>query len=203
MVRIPVPARSPILGPFLGVLLGGCGAAPVRGGADDPSRLDPRRLFPMGAGYSWAHDNDPGGGLPRQTSVLRVTDFTGTTARLESLANGSVRNYELREDGIFWVEGGVYVLRAPIRLGAEWPSVSGRTARVTDVDASVDVPTGHFDHCVEVREEGGESGLSVRTVYCPDVGPTVIEARQSLSLGVGSVTGVGRLQAYQRGAEDD
>lgn len=183
--------------------LGACGGAPARSGADDPTRLEPRRLFPMGTNYSWAHDNDPGGGLPRQTSVLRVTEFTGTTARLESLANGNARTYELREDGIFWVESSVYLLRAPIAVGAEWPSINGRTARVSDIDVSVDVPTGHFDHCVEVRETGGESGLSTRTIYCPDVGPTLIEAHQALTLGTGGVTGTGRLQAYQLGDDDE
>jgi hypothetical protein len=73
---------------------------------------------------------------------------------------------------------------------------------VTDIDVSVDVPTGHFDHCVEVREEGGSSGLTTRTIYCPDVGPALIEAHQDLSLGVGGVTGTGRLQAYQLGDDD-
>lgn len=186
----------------LSLLLAACGAGP-RPVADDPTRLEPRRLFPLGEGYSWAHDNDPGGGLPRQTSVLRVAAYTGQTARVESLANGNTRTYEIREDGIFWTEGEVYLLRAPIALGAEWPSVNGRTARVTDTDVSVDVPTGHFDHCVEVREEGGDSGLTTRTIYCPDVGPTLIEAHQSLSLGTGGVTGTGRLQAYQLGPDDE
>ncbi len=183
--------------------LGACGGAPVRSGADDPTRLEPRRLFPMGANYSWAHDNDPGGGLPRQTSVLRVTAYDGHTARLESLANGNTRTYQLRDDGIFWVESEIYLLRAPIALGAEWPSMNGRTARVSDIDISVDVPTGHFDHCVEVREEGGTSGLTTRTIYCPDVGPTLIEAHQALTLGTGGVTGTGRLQAYQQGDDDE
>lgn len=184
------------------IFLVACGGAMGRGGADDTSRLDPRRLFPMGAHFSWAHQNDPGGGLPTQTSVLRVASFDGHTARLESLANGSVRTYELRDDGIFWVESGVYLLRAPIELGAEWPSMSGRVARVTDLDASVEVPSGSFTHCVEVREEGGGSGLAIRTIYCPDVGPTLIEAHQELSLS-GGVTGTGRLQAYQLGDDDD
>ncbi|MBN8610427.1 MAG: hypothetical protein J0L92_07585 [Deltaproteobacteria bacterium] len=183
--------------------LGACGGATPRSGADDPTRLEPRRLFPMGANYSWAHDNDPGGGLPRQTSVLRVTAYDGRSARLESLANGNSRTYELREDGIFWVESSVYLLRSPIAVGAEWPSINGRTARVSDIDVSVDVPTGHFDHCVEIREDGGESGLTTRTIYCPDVGPTLIEAHQSLTLGTGGVTGTGRLQAYQLGDDDE
>lgn len=184
---------------FATSLLVACGGAAPRGGAADPTRLEPRRLFPMGPNHSWAHDNDPGGGLPRQTSVLRVTEFTGRTARLESLANGNARTYELRDDGIYWVESDVYLLRAPIAVGAEWPSINGRTARVTDIDVTVDVPTGHFEHCVEVRETGGSSGLTTRTVYCPDVGPTLIEAHQALTLGTGGVTGTGRLQAYQLG----
>lgn len=177
-------------------LASACGGASLRTGGDDASRLDPRRLFPLGPHYSWAYQNDPGGGLPRQTSVLRVADFTGRRARVESLANGNIRTYEVRDDGIYWVESDIYILRAPIALGAEWPSLSGRTARVTDLDASVDVPTGRFDHCVEVQETGGDSGLSVRTIYCPDVGPTLVEAHQALTLGEG-VTGTGRLQAYQ------
>lgn len=185
------------------VSLSGCGGAQTPTGADDPTRLSPRRLFPLGEGYSWAYENDPGMGLPRQTSVLRVSAYTAGSARVESLATGDARSYEQRDDGLFWTDADVYLLRAPIEVGAEWPSANGRTARVSDIDVSVDVPTGHFDHCVEIREEGGESGLAMRTVYCPDVGPTLIEAHQTLTLSATGVTATGRLQAYQLGAEDE
>lgn len=186
----------------LALTLSACGGAQTRTAADDPTRLSPRRLFPLGEGYSWAYENDPGMGLPRQTSVLRVSSYSAAGARVESLATGDARTYELRDDGLFWVDANVYLLRAPIEVGAEWPSANGRTARVTDTDVSVDVPTGHFDHCVEIREEGGDSGLAMRTVYCPDVGPTLIEAHQSLSLSASGVTATGRLQAYQQGPDE-
>ncbi|MBX7191942.1 MAG: hypothetical protein K1X94_07790 [Sandaracinaceae bacterium] len=203
MTRALRPRAMWISAPFVSLALAACGAAAPRGGADDPTRLEPRRLFPMGAGYSWAYENDPGMGLPRQTSVLRVSAFSAGGARVESLATGDARSYELRDDGLFWVDAGVYLLHAPITLGAEWPSANGRTARVSDIDASVDVPTGHFDHCVEIREEGGESGLAMRTIYCPDVGPTLIEAHQTLSLAASGVTATGRLQAYQLGEDEE
>lgn len=181
--------------------LAGCGGASPRSTSADPGRLAPRRLFPLGEGYSWAYDNDPGNGLPRQTSVLHVTAFDSGRAVVESLATGNARTYELRDDGLFWVEQDAYLLHAPIEVGASWPSGLGRTARVTDVDVSVDVPTGHFDHCVEIRETRDDETDFVRTVFCADVGPTVIESRQRLSLG--EVVATGRLQAYQQGPDDE
>lgn len=185
-----------------GLAVGGCGGAPVRTDVADPSMREPARLYPLSDGYAWTFRNDPGGGLPALNSILRVASSNGSTARVESMANGDGRTYERRTDGIFWVEGGIYQLRAPIEAGTSWPSSNGRTARVIDVDVTVEVPAGRFTHCVEVREEGGDAGLTVRTVYCPDIGPTVVEAFQELTLSASGVHTTSELQAYQTSADE-
>lgn len=189
--------------PLLALSLVGCGGAAQRPAQESLAALHtPRRLFPMGEGYSWAFRNDPGGGLPVQTSILRVTSTRGTQAQIESLATGDARTYDLREDGLFWVDANLYLIHAPIRVGNSWPSSNARTATISEVDISVDVPTGHFDHCVVITEEGGTSGLTVRTTYCPDVGPTIVETHQALQLVAAGTSTRSELQAYQQGEEE-
>lgn len=181
----------------------GCGGAAQRPAQESLAALHtPRRLFPMGEGYSWAFRNDPGGGLPVQTSILRVTSMRGTQAQIESLATGDARTYDLREDGLFWVDANLYLIHTPIRVGTSWPSSNARTATISDADVSVDVLTGHFDHCIVVTEEGGTSGLTVRTTYCPDVGPTVVETHQALQLVAAGTSTRSELQAYQQGEDE-
>ncbi len=181
----------------------GCGGAAARPAQESLAALHtPRRLFPMGEGYSWAFRNDPGGGLPVQTSVLRVTSVRGTQAQIESLATGDARTYDLREDGLFWVDANLYLIHTPIRVGTSWPSSNARTATITEADVAVDVPTGHFDHCIVVTEEGGTSGLTVRTTYCPDVGPTIVATHQTLQLVAAGTSTRSELQAYQQGEDE-
>jgi hypothetical protein len=46
----------------------------------------------------------------------------------------------------------------------------------------VHTSSGDFADCVEVTESGGDSGLAIRTVYCPNVGPALLETTQTLTL---------------------
>jgi hypothetical protein len=103
--------------------------------------------------------------------------------------------YELRDGGVFIATDGVWLLRAPIAVGAEWESHSGRTARVTSVTTSIETPGGTFAGCVEVTEEGGDPPLRIQTVYCPDVGPVAIDSTLPLEVGEASV----RVSAKLRG----
>ena len=104
-------------------------------------------------------------------------------------------------DGIQYVAGG-WVLRAPVAEGAEWEAMGGRTARVTDLDATVEVFAGTYEHCVTIEETGGEDGRVVRTTYCPQVGPVVISSSMDTELTMRSVSTEARLRSYDPGGGD-
>jgi hypothetical protein len=186
----------PLLLPL--VLVAGCPSARTAGPVGP---LTAQVLYPMGDGYTWTYDIDTETEV-NNLGITRVTRVAGDTVEVTTDA-GETHVYERRVDGIYRSDAGVWLLREPIAVGTEWPSLAGRTARITSVTETVDVFAGHYGGCVEVREEGGDSGRAIRTVYCRDVGPVLIEVSQSLvSAMAGSVTVTGRLRDFNDGGAD-
>lgn len=183
----------------LAALVAGC---PTGRTAAPTGPLTARSLYPMGEGYTWTYDIDTETEM-NNLGITRVTSVVGSTVEVTTDA-GETHVYERREDGIYRSDAGVWLLRDPIVVGTEWPSMSGRTARITSVSEAVDVFAGHYEGCVEVREEGGDSGRAIRTVYCRDVGPVVIEVAQALTATsmAGTVTVTGRLRDFDDGTPD-
>jgi hypothetical protein len=142
---------------------------------------DPRVLYPLGEGYVWNYNVDTGTGLPTLSNI-RVTEVHGETYTVAPQHGETSTQYRVDPGGIFRPQHGVFLLKGPVRLGSEWESTQGRTARVTSVTATVQTSSGDFEDCVEVTESGGDSGLAIRTVYCPNVGPALLETTQTLTL---------------------
>jgi hypothetical protein len=175
----------------------GCG--PTRSARDLGPRTA-RSLYPMAEGYTWTYDIDTETEM-NNLGVTRVTSVVGDHVEITTDAS-ETRNYELREGGIYRSDRDVWLLRDPIAVGTEWPSSGGRTARITSVTETVDVFAGHYEGCVEVREEGGDGTQTIRTVFCQGVGPVVVEVVQNLVLG-GSTTVTGTLRDFNDGTDDD
>lgn len=93
---------------------------------------------------------------------------------------GRVQRLEVMPHAIRNLDGG-FLLKAPLRTGATWQGMAG-TVRVTSDDKSVDVPAGHFDHCVEtVEEKQAQGGVKrITTDFCPDVGIVVLDVEASV-----------------------
>ena len=70
--------------------------------------------------------------------------------------------------------GGDFLLRSPLRAGAQWP-IDGGTATVAAVGKQVDVPAGSYPDCIVVEESRTDPPRLVRTTYAPGVGPVAIE----------------------------
>lgn len=178
---------------FAAGLVTACGsapAAPVRPSAD---AYVPARLYPLSVGRVWSYDVDTGTGM----STLAIARVTRSENGRVEVATGSEPNvYQVSNEGIRR-EGGAWVLKAPIRMGAEWPAANGRTARIASLDAHVESVAGNFEHCVEVIERA-EGGPQIRTVYCPDVGPVLVESSMAMSLSGETV----RVLATLRGTSD-
>lgn len=185
---------------LLVVVGSGCG-----GGGGTTAHREPltaRSLYPMGPHYVWTFDIDTQTGMS-SLGITRVIAMEGQAVRIAA-DGGEQHTYELRAEGIYRPETSTWLLRDPIAVGQEWPSTLGRTAHVTSVSEVVDVTAGHFTDCVEVVEDGGDSGLHVRTVYCQGIGPVIVESRQELVTSMtGGITVVGRLRAYQTEEEEE
>lgn len=178
-------------GIFLFIVCLGCGAA-SSGGVRSGANPDPRRLYPMKKGNAWSYEVDTGD-KQKTLTVHRVILAEGDQAKIQT--GEDVQHFRISEEGIQRQSNSVWLLKAPIEVGAEWDSSSGMTARVTSVNAKVETPAGTFKNCVEVQESGGESGRHITTVYCPGVGPVYIESR--IKLRGQEVSVMGRLRGYQ------
>jgi hypothetical protein len=198
--------RLLLLTPLL--LLPACGPATPDVAEPEVDRLAPTTLYPMLEGSQWVYDVDTGGPEPPTLGIFEVVEATGdrrTIANNRGMdSQGQVRHgepvtYEIAPEGIRHVASGAWVLHAPLEAGAEWDAMGGRTARVTDIDTSVEVVAGTYEHCVEVTESGGEDGRTVRTVYCPRVGPVEIESRMETELTMRAVSTRARLRSYDDG----
>jgi hypothetical protein len=184
---------------ILTLLITACGGSTtgVSGPQLDP--LDPANLYPLATGNVWAYDIDTG--LEDDLPVLgqtRVVAQEGDRFEVSNNRSDPVI-YEVRPEGIYRSQNGSWLLRAPIRLGAEWQAPLGATAHVTSITEEVDTPAGHFDDCVRVEETGGPSGRETATVYCPGVGPVYLEAVMESRLTRQSVRVVVRLRGYMLG----
>jgi hypothetical protein len=155
----------------------------------------PWRLFPLLANSAWAYDVDAGDG----ESVLAVTRVVAVIGHQVDVQTGDddVARYELREDGIFRVASGTYLIRQPIQPGTTWPSGGDKTATISAIDVTIETPAGRYSDCVAVEEVGAESGLNIRTVYCPDVG--AVEVQSHMQIRGQDVRVVARLRGAQVG----
>ena len=169
----------------------GCGSAPE----PKPTReLTPDRLFPLTKGSAWSYDVDTGDGNVA-LAITKVTEADGQTASVQG--GEGVTRYELRPDGIFRTNLSGYLLKAPLRVGASWPSGGGMQAEVTRMDAELLTPAGELRGCVEVVERGAPSGAVITTIYCPEVGPALVVSK--LEMITGKVEVIARLRGYQIG----
>lgn len=83
---------------------------------------------------------------------------------------GKVQQVEIRADGIYNQEG-FYLLRLPFEPGNRWRGKHG-SIEITQVDSTVKVEAGHFEHCLTTTETGGAEHQrhTVVTTFCPNVG---------------------------------
>jgi len=146
----------------------------------------------MGKGNAWSYEVYTGDSQKTLT-VHRV--ILAETDRVQIQTGKDVQHFQISEEGIQRLSNSVWLLKAPIEVGAEWPSSSGMTARVSSVNAKVETPAGTFENCVEIQESGGESNRQITTVYCQGVGPVFLESR--ITVQGREVSVIGRLRGYQ------
>ena len=185
-------ARSALLALVCAAGLVACGAAP----GSPPAWLAPadgarkdlasgtalERYFPLVDGmiYHYVTENEMG------EPGLLITRAGRTSERGGQLhfPTGSKR-FEYVADGITVLVDGnpTYVLKQPLAVGTTWRGEHGGTTRVLSIAASVEVPQGHFEGCVQTLEERlGDRPVKYATTFCPGVGVVMLEAASGASL---------------------
>lgn len=181
---------------LLALSLFSCASAP----APSPTvELTPERLYPMPLGSAWSYDVDTGDGSAPVLAITRVIEASEGRASIQG--GEGTTHYQLRADGIYCEERGGYLLKAPIRPGARWPSGHGVQARIQNAKLTLETAVGRFSGCVEVLEQGSSTGAVITTSYCPEVGPVQVISSMQLELAQQSVRVVARLRGYRVGPE--
>jgi hypothetical protein len=173
--RATVLARRLVVTVALLLACGCGGAGPASSPDAEPGVHD---FYPLAEGHAWAYDVDTGDG-ERVLAIIRVERIGEGFAAVRT--GDGLRRYALRADGIVREPEGVYLLRAPLRMGQSWPSLGGSTATVAATGLVEDTPAGHFEGCVRVAETGGSRGGRIETTYCPGVGPVRVVSILRLS----------------------
>jgi len=139
------------------------------------------RLFPLTEGNAWSYDVvDRSRDAVQDTALHTVTVEAADAEGARLLMNGTEVRYARRDDGIYDIGNGIYVLRDPLRVGQTWPAKNGRQAEVMALGESVETPAGTFENCAHVREEGGD--VAVDNYYCLDVGVVRTRMRMTTQL---------------------
>ena len=183
--------RALILAPLV-VGLVACGSAPGAPpawlGATDHAKKEfasgtaLERYFPLVDGmiYHYVTENEVG----EQGLLVARAGRTSEAGGQLRFPTGSKR-FEYVADGITVLAEGspAYVLKLPLTAGATWRGEHGGTTKILSVAASADVPSGHFDGCVQTLEERlGDHPVKYATTFCPGVGVILLEAASGASL---------------------
>jgi hypothetical protein len=158
----------------LALVLSSCGepksvAVPVSPSGPNVSSVD--TYFPLEEGRLYHYVTTENGDTGMLVARVHRTDATHGELRL---SNASKR-FVYSPAGVAY-DGGAFILKGPLDVGATWPGEHGGTTKVTRTDASPKVQAGSYSGCVETVEEGGRPpGSKYVTTYCPGVGMVLLE----------------------------
>lgn len=177
----------------LAVLCVAAACAPGLSPAPSSPAIAPRDLYPLQPGNAWSYDVDTG----EASTTLAIVRVERSDGRVAEVRTGeALVQYEVLAEGIRVLAEDQWLIRGPLEEGVSWPGRGGRIARLTALDVTVDTPAGSFDRCIEVSETGGELGLDILTVYCPNVGPVLLRSTMRSQVSDRSVTVSARLRGY-------
>ena len=148
------------------------------GGSPDVVRpragITAAEYYPLTDGWKWAYDVEQDG-----TSILATYAVVETKEKISVVQAGDERlTYLVAPDGVAQFEGtkiGDYVIKDPIKQGAEWPVEGGR-ARIASVDEQLNIESvGRYAGCVVVEVTRADPARITKTVFAPGLGPVAIE----------------------------
>ncbi len=152
--------------------------------------------YPFASGMQWSYMVYGPPGAPGLLKVDKVVAFDGKTAVVQS--GDTSLTYSVTREAIYREPAHAPLLKWPIVLGDAWAGAKGSKVEVTKVDARAVTDAGTFEGCVETTERvGGDAAGLLRTMFCPDVGPVIVEIHE-LNAPPGEMAAhlVGKLRAY-------
>ena len=167
--------RSFVAGVALASLASGCATSGgVPAGIMPRANLTAADYYPLASGWKWAYDVEKDGTNILATYV--VIEHSGDTAMVQ--AGDERLAYAVTPEGVAQKEGdrvGDYVIRNPVKLGAEWP-VDGGRARIASVTSDFKLDSGeHYLGCAVVEVTRTDPVRVTRTMFAPDLGPVTLE----------------------------
>lgn len=153
-------------------------ACATSGGGPDVVRpragITAAEYYPLSDGWKWAYDVEQEG-----TNILATYAVIEVKEKLSVVQAGDERlTYLVAPDGVAQFDGnaiGDYVIKDPIKPGAEWPVTGGR-ARIASANEELNVESvGRYAGCVVVEVTRAEPARVTRTVFAPGLGPVAIE----------------------------
>lgn len=150
----------------------GCAAIEIERAESAPKRSLIELYFPSSEGSVWSYDVDTGEAL-KSLVITRVVMRQGSHVAINNSGAEPIF-YELREEGIFHLASGSYLLKLPFEVGESWRSRDG-IARIVRVNERVEIDDARYAPCVIVEESRAGSGARVETSYCEGIGVTRIE----------------------------
>jgi len=154
----------------------------------------PSRYFPLALGNSWTYDvtiqtrSLPAAIRMNVTDVDNSASAQGGTTYVLSILDTSLAPedrpdepvlYQVREGlGLYCVKCEGYILREPLVLSNRWPAGIAEgtdgTYRITDTTRTVRTPISTWNGCLTVEKTETTFDRRILTVYCLDVGPTLV-----------------------------
>ncbi len=131
-------------------------------------------FYPLAPGWKWAYDVEKDG--MNILATYAVLERNGDTAVVQ--AGDDRLTYAVTPDGIAQKDGGMlgdYVIKNPVKEGAEW-AVEGGRAHVVSVSADFKMDSGeHYLGCLVVEVTRTDPVRVTRTTFAPDLGPVMLE----------------------------
>jgi len=157
-----------------------CGGSAAPGGGpgapEAPRISDVERYLPLKNDTVLAYETFSENTGERGALMMKVRRPRLSTVELD--VGGRVQRLALEAEGVRLVTGG-WLLKAPLTPGARFKGQFGEV-EVTSTDKAIEVPAGRFSGCIETVEQSATAQRKVTTVYCPDVGITLLEVEGSI-----------------------
>ena len=130
--------------------------------------------YPLSDGWKWAFDVEQEG-----MNILATYVVLERKEAVAVVQAGDERlTYVVTPEGVAQFEGnaiGDYVIRNPIKQGAEW-AVAGGRARIASANEEINIDSvGRYAGCVVVEVTRTDPARVTRTVFAPDLGPVALE----------------------------
>ncbi len=157
-------------------LLAACGGSTSVSGSAAPAKSSGasiETLFPLEEGRIYAYATSESGETGMLVAKVHRTDERHGELRLSN----ATKRFVYSDEGVAY-DGGPFLLKNPIVVGAFWPGEHGGSTRIVSTEATPKVLAGTYSGCVQTVEEGARiAGARYTTTYCPGVGMVLLEVQ--------------------------